>query len=391
MANIKQINVGGTTYNIEDTSKLPLTGGTISGDLIINAPWRDGYYASNLCRHFSTNTPTEFVIKTKIKYVSGSQMPVVRLYGYAYGAQSPIELRIGWYIFDGYLGWSGVVCTGAWNPEVYLFKYTENSNDWVAIGLKGRCYFAGFSVDAQIGALGGFGTNFQIDGWSTQHNGADTTKTLVPKVGTSNCVKVEYKTIKTSISGNAATATNADKLNNHNSSYFAVKGSATGGAAPGTDSQGGHSHSVTINTYSATGATTVTGVSGSTTASKATAGTARKIGNANVGTAVACDDITSWSAGTMTSVSMAVNGNTLELSYTNGTAPALAYTARSITPATTSSDTITPYTFADVTVPKAATVSTRVISGIAAGTVSVNTDSKGAHTHTVNSHTHTQN
>ena len=93
----------------------------------------------------------------------------------------------------------------------------------------------------------------------------------------------------------------------------------------------------------------------------------------------------------MTSVSMAVNGNTLELSYTNGTAPTLAYTARSITPATTSSDTITPYTFADVTVPKAATVSTSVISGIVAGTVSVNTDSKGAHTHTVNSHRHTQN
>ena len=90
-----------------------------------------------------------------------------------------------------------------------------------------------------------------------------------------------------------AKAADADKLDSHDSSYFAVKGSATGGAAPGTDSQGGHSHSVTINTYSATGATTVTGVSGSTTASKATAGTARKIGNANVGTAVACDDITS--------------------------------------------------------------------------------------------------
>ena len=38
-----------------------------------------------------------------------------------------------------------------------------------------------------------------------------------------------------------AKAADADKLDSHDSSYFAVKGSATGGAAPGTDSQGGHS------------------------------------------------------------------------------------------------------------------------------------------------------
>ncbi len=83
---------------------------------------------------------------------------------------------------------------------------------------------------------------------------------------------------------------------------------------------------------------------------------------------------------------MTVDGTTLKLEL-----PSLGYTARSIAPATTSSDTITPYTFADVTVPKAASSATSVISGISAGTTSATTDSKGSHSHTVNSHTHTQN
>lgn len=211
MAEIKQIKVGSNTYDVTDVSKLPLTGGTLTGDLIINAPHRDQYYASNLCRHFHSGTPTEFVIKTKIKFASGTHMPVIRIYGYAYGLNSPIELRAGFYIYNDIFGWAGVSCTGAWKPEVYLFKYTENSVDYVALGLKGSCYFCGFQVDAQIGALGSFGNNFQIDGWSTSHNGTDTTKSIIPAVGTDKCLKIDYKPMQTDIGGNAATATTATK------------------------------------------------------------------------------------------------------------------------------------------------------------------------------------
>lgn len=200
---------------IPDVSgKANKSGDTFTGDVIFNAPHRDSYYASNLCRHFSTNTPTEFVVKTKIKYVSGTHMPLIRIYGYAYGEQSPIELRVGFYIYNGNLGWAGAVSTGAWKPEVYLFKYTENSIDYVAVGFKGACYFCGFQVDAQVGASGSFNSNFSIDGWSTTHNGANTSVSLIPAVGTNNCVKVDYKTMKTDISGSAASATNATYTRN---------------------------------------------------------------------------------------------------------------------------------------------------------------------------------
>lgn len=188
---------------------------TFNKDVVIKAPHRDTYYASNLCRHFSDNTPTEFVIKTKIRFVGSTHMPVVRIYGYAYEKQSPIELRIGFYIFNYGDGkgnvfcCGGVSCTGAWKPNVYLFKYTEDNIDWVAIGFKGACYFCGFQVDAQIGASGSFGDYFQIDGWTTTHNGADTSVSLIPAVGTDKCIQVEYKPMQTDIVGNAATATKA--------------------------------------------------------------------------------------------------------------------------------------------------------------------------------------
>lgn len=187
-------------------------------NVVVNGYHRDKYYASNVCRHFYTGTPTEFVIKTKIVYASGSYMPVIRIYGYAYGEQSPIELRVGFYIYGDNLGWAGAVSTGAWQPRVYLFRYTENSTNYVAVGFKGACYFCGFQVDVQAGATGQIGYNgLNPDGWTTTHNGADTSISIIPAVGTDKCVEVAYKAMSTSITGSA---TNSSKLNNQEASYY---------------------------------------------------------------------------------------------------------------------------------------------------------------------------
>ena len=183
---------------------------TFSGTTVLNGIHRDQYYASNVCRHMTTARPTEYVIKTKIVFASSKYMPVVRLYGYAYGLNSPIELRIGFYVYEEKLGWCGVVSTGAWKPEVYLYKYTENSTEYIAIGLKGECYFCAFQVDVQAGASGNtFGEIFNPEGWTTADNGADTSVALIPAVGTNGCILVPYQTMKTDISGNAATASYA--------------------------------------------------------------------------------------------------------------------------------------------------------------------------------------
>ena len=60
------------------------------------------------------------------------------------------------------------------------------------------------------------------------------------------------------------------------------------------------------------------------------------VGSASAGTAIAADDITAWSAGTMTSASYSKG----VLTITNGSAPSLSYTARSIPNISVSSKTV---------------------------------------------------
>ena len=102
----------------------------------------------------------------------------------------------------------------------------------------------------------------------------------------------------------------------------------------------------------------VTGVSGSTTASKATAGTA-----VNVATTDTAKTVASGSLGTETTTRTANTpmwGATVDNETLSFTFKPLSTT--SVTPAK-SNGTITPYTFADVTVPKAATSATTVATG----------------------------
>ena len=110
-----------------------------------NTYQRLGNVAYNVCNCcYYTNTK-EIVIYTSIRFLSSIYMPVIHLYGYAYGLQSPIELKIGFYIYADKLGYCGVTNMGAWAPDVYLFKYTKDETDYVAVGLKGIIYFPQFS------------------------------------------------------------------------------------------------------------------------------------------------------------------------------------------------------------------------------------------------------
>ena len=104
--------------------------------------------------------------------------------------------------------------------------------------------------------------------------------------------------------------------------------------------------------------TTVTGVSGSTTASKATAGTAVAVAKAGTAATVA-----SGSLGTETATRTANTpmwGATVSNEVLSFTFKPLSTT--SVTPAV-SNGSITPYSFSDVTVPKAASSATTVATG----------------------------
>lgn len=117
----------------------------------------------------------------------------------------------------------------------------------------------------------------------------------------------------------------------------------------------------------------ITGVSGSVTASKATAGTAinvAKVGSeVTVATGLTGGKVTNGSKGTAASWSASVTNGVLEFTFTANTPTTPASvtlptpTTTKITPAA-ANGTITPYTFSNVTVPVAAASATTVVTGV---------------------------
>lgn len=141
---------------------------------------------------------------------------------------------------------------------------------------------------------------------------------------------------------------------------YLQKGNAiTGLGTPGTDTF--------VKSYpgatSKMNTTTVTGVSGSVTASKATAGTAKNVATTGTAVTVAVNTLGTETATQTANTPMwgaTVANETLSFTFK-------PINTTSVTPAV-SNGTITPYTFADVTVPKAATTATTVATGALSAT-----------------------
>jgi len=169
---------------------LPLTGGTLSG--WIKAPsarFANTWYGISFGR--TTGTPVETILYTGIKWTSSSHMPVVHITGYAYGLASPVEFKIGFYIYNGKIGWSGCTNMGSWKPDIYLFKNTVNGVDYVAVGLAGSCYYLQLSADLQdeMGKFANVVTDSAAWSWSF----LTSTGTIPATDDGTTCVKVPYK------------------------------------------------------------------------------------------------------------------------------------------------------------------------------------------------------
>ena len=181
------------------------------------------YYGISFDR--TNGTPVETILHTGIKWVSSTHMPVIHITGYAYGLQSPVEFKIGFYIYGDKIGWSGATNMGSWEPDIYLFKDTRNGTNYVAVGLAGSCYFLQLSVDLQD-EMGKFGNVVSTD-WSWDFL---TTTGTIPSVddGTT-CVRVSYKA---SIFGakyaNITTTSNAIAYYTNTTGTFGSKASANG-------------------------------------------------------------------------------------------------------------------------------------------------------------------
>ena len=393
---------GFLTSHQDISGKVNKSGDTMTGNLIVPAERiANTYYGISFGR--TTETPVETILYTGIKWIHGRHMPVVHVTGYAYGLNSPVEFKIGFYLYGDptcKVGWCGVTNMGAWSPEVYLFKYTRNNIEYVAVGFKGSCYFLQLQVDLQdeMGKFGNIELNSNYWSWSF----LTTTGTIPAADGGTTCVQVPYK----------ADILNPSKVNGHtvnsdvpaNAKFTDTVPTTTQSKATGI-SIGNHATGTVIGVQSST-----------TTASKATAGTAVSIPNVTsagsasnwvfenitvpvAASATACDDITSWSAGSgSASLTMAIDSSdskklNITFSHTH-TAPTLQYTARSIAgvsgsvtashvksggngtaPTLGTAISITPYTFSDVTVPIKNTSASTFVTGT-------------THTITDNGHTH---
>lgn len=257
------------------------------------------------------NAVYEILIKTKIPFISSSQMPLIHLEGYAYGAASPIELRIAFYIYNSTFVSVGCTSTCPWKPTIKLFTYIDGGTTYVGLALAQQIYFPQFTVNYIDVWGGGNGTqsrNYSL-GWTTEYNTASS-PTIIP---TDNLTTVTYKPIANDISGNSDTAT---KLSSNRT--FALTGDVTGtitsdltsgfsiattiapnSVALGTDTTGNYAASVGV---SGNGLT-ITGTAGEGTAFTVNSNAT----NANTGgTLVFRDAIGNFSAGTITA---ALSGN----------------------------------------------------------------------------------
>lgn len=170
---------------------LPLSGGTLTGNLVAPAVRiANTYYGISFAK--TTATPVETILYTGVKWVSSKHMPVIHITGYAYGLASPVELKIGFYIYSDKVIATGVTNMGAWAPDVYLFKYTNaDSVDCVAVGLAGSCYFLQLQADVQD-EMGKF-ANIIVDRSKWSWSFLTTTGTIPEADGGTTCIAVPYK------------------------------------------------------------------------------------------------------------------------------------------------------------------------------------------------------
>lgn len=216
----RQVTYQGRIY-IWDGSKWKCDADTLGGynlNYFKKGVGKGSYYKDvvNISYH---GTPTEILIKTKIPFISSVQMPLIHLEGYAYGDASPIELRIAFYIYNSSFVSLGCTSTCPWNPTIKLFTYIDNSTTYVGIALIKSIYFPQCTInyiDVWGAGSGVQGRNYS-ENWTIEYN-TDINTSIVP---TDKLATVPYRPIANSITGNAATATDSDKLDGYHASAFA--------------------------------------------------------------------------------------------------------------------------------------------------------------------------
>ena len=238
---------------------------------------------------------------------------------------------------------SGDWCIRENDKKAFIFNNTNKWQEFTDMnnlgGLAYKDSASGTVNDYAVGAKGSF-------------SGTAATLKMTP-AGTNTASAVSFAAHTTKpVLGTGTTATVPKRVG---TTKYLTKGTAlTGLGTPSTDTF--------VKSYpgstSKLNTTTVTGVSGSVTASKATAGTAVAVAKAGTAATVASGGLGNETATRTANTPMwgaTVSDETLSFTFK-------PLSTTSVTPAV-SNGSITPYTFADVTVPKAAASATTVATG----------------------------
>ena len=154
----------------------------------------------------ASSSVTEIILHTGIKWVGSRHMPSVYIHGYGYQFVQNIDLMISFYLYGSNPTIYNPVATnrGSVDPEIYIFKYTSNEIDYVAIGLKlqSACNNVLLAVDVQDDWAKFAQTDLDSSIWTWSQFNSDGN---IPAVGTDACKLVPYK----------ANILNPSKVNNH--------------------------------------------------------------------------------------------------------------------------------------------------------------------------------
>lgn len=105
-----------------------------------------------------TSTPTQYLITTNIPYTDGSQMPTIKIQGFAYGIGRTVDLTIVYYIYGGNFTSYSASSSGGWTPTISL---AQNASGKVVIHLDGGHYYTKMTVSLESGV----GMMSFADGW----------------------------------------------------------------------------------------------------------------------------------------------------------------------------------------------------------------------------------
>lgn len=269
------------------------------GDSAYTKTSRSGHWYQNIVEFNSRDTVDEIVIKTNIPFTSMDSMPSINIRGYAYGEASPIELTLVFYIYNNAFSDMGCTSTCPWSPKIYLSTYTKNSKKYVAISLNKAIYYAKFGISMQDIWNDGSYRDDYANGWTIESQKKGSNATIIPQT---DIATVPYKGIANNITGNAATATNASKVNGHTVSADVPSGAKFTDTVYTHPTTSGNKHIPSggsagqILRWSANG-TAVWGADNNTTYSNMTAATSSAAGKAGLVPAPAAGKQTSFLRG----------------------------------------------------------------------------------------------